>query len=139
MAKYYLSILFIFCLSKGNFAQKADDIIGFYFVVDPFSAEETQIQIYKTNSGIYCGIVVWVKKEENRKYEGLEFLKGLKYNEKDSEWIDGKIKYPGKDNDFNVYMSFASDKKLKIRAYWGVSLLGKTIYWTKEDKKRTHK
>jgi len=36
-------------------------------------------------------------------------------------------------------MKFEDKSKLKVRAYFGVSLLGKTIYWTKEKQKREQK
>ena len=116
--------------------QRADDIIGYYFLKDPFNDEVTQIYIYKNSAGKYEGKVTWVDKEDKKQYVGLVFLKELVYNTKNSKWEDGTIKYPGKKGNFSVSMNFQDEKTLKVRGYWGLAMMGKTVYWTKENKKR---
>ena len=139
MDRYCLLFLFILCLFNEVLSQNADKIIGFYYVTDPFTKEESQVQVYKANDNTYSGRVVWVKKEEGRKFEGLEFLNSLKYDDKNNEWINGRIQYPGKNGIFDTYMVFISEQELKVRGYWVFALLGKTVYWKKEEQKRTHK
>ena len=144
MVRYCLLVIFATSFSCFLLAQKADDIVGFYYTIDPFSDEESQVEIYKEKDGSYSGKVVWIKSEKNRKDEGYFFLWDLKYNEKDQEWQNGKIKYPGKPGTFDTYMKFEGNtstilgNRLKVRGYWKLGFLGKTVYWTKETKKRTH-
>jgi hypothetical protein len=56
-----------------------------------------------------------------------------------NEWVDGKVAYAGRSGTYKTYMKFEDKDKLKVRAYFGVSLLGKTLYWTKEKQKREPK
>lgn len=114
----------------------ADDIIGYYYVVDPFSDEATQIYIYKTTNGQYEAKITWVEIEEKKHFIGLIFLKELNWDSKKNEWNKGTIIYPGKKGNFSVNMHFQDSKTLKVRGYWGISMMGKTVYWTKEEKKR---
>ena len=116
--------------------QNADDIIGYYYLTDPFTKEATQIYIYKNTNGQYEGKITWVELEEKKKFLGLIFLKELVWDDKKSEWNNGSIKYPGKKGNFSVNMHFQDTKTLKVRGYWGIAMMGKTVYWTKESKKR---
>lgn len=119
--------------------QHADDIIGYYFVKDPFTDEGIQIYIDRTNTGKYEGKVTWVEKEESKSFIGLIFMKDLTYNAKDHQWVKGTVKYPGKKGNFSVNMQFQNPDTLKVRGYWGVAMMGKTLYWPKEKQKRVQK
>ena len=138
MKKIFFPLLFLFCLSGIDLQgqSNANDIIGYYLVVDPFNGEQSQIQIYFASNGKYEAIVTWVENPEKKKFLGLLFLKDLIFNEKEKEWQNGIITYPGKKGTFKTYMKFEPDGKLKVRGYWGVSLLGKTLYWNRESGKR---
>jgi uncharacterized protein (DUF2147 family) len=115
---------------------KADDITGYYYCIDPFTKEASQNQIYKAVDGTYEGKVVWVANPKLQHHVNLVFLTGLKFNSKENEWENGKLIYPGKNGVYKTYMSLLSPTQLKVRGYWGVAMLGKTVYWTKEEKKR---
>ncbi len=127
--------IFIFLmLSFSCFAQSADDICGIYYVVDPFSKESSQCEIYKNSDGTYEGKVVWIGNPKNQDQLGLVFMKGLKYNPKDNEYQGGKIKYPGKSGTYKTYVRLTNDgKTLKMRGYLGISLFGMTVDWKRED------
>ena len=136
-------ILFLFSCMMLAFSciaqNKADDLVGYYFMTDPFSGEGSQVYIYKNAEGKYDGLVSWVENPEKKPFLNLVFLKGLTFNPKENEWQEGIIKYPGKKGTFKMYMKFDPKKgknKLKVRGYWGVAMLGKTMYWDKETKKR---
>lgn len=135
--KKILFSLFLFFIGGFLFAQSgADAIQGYYYLKDPFSGAISQIKIYKTSSGTYEGVVEWAKDPERKKFEGMVFLKDLTYNSEEKEWQDGKIQYPGKKGVFDTSMRFTEDGKLRVRGYWKTSVLGKTVYWTKETKSR---
>lgn len=133
-----LLIFLTFC-TPIIWAQNADDIVGYYYSIDPFSKEGSQNYIYKAADGTYEGAVVWVSNPEKKKFINYVFLKGLTYNEKEKEWQNGVLTYPGKRGTYKTYMSIEPNGKLKVRGYWGVSMLGKTLYWSREEKRREQK
>lgn len=135
----FLLLLATLTSSYSHAQNKADDIIGYYFLVDPFTGEESQIYIYKTASGKYDGKVVWVGNVKKKSFLNYVFLENLVFNPDEQEWEDGIIKYAGKSGVYRTYMSFVSKNKIKVRGYWGVSWLGKTLYWTKESSRRVQK
>ena len=114
----------------------ADDIVGYYYSEDPFTGEGSQTYIYKAADGTYEGKVCWVENVKKKNFLGLVFLKGLEFDAQNNEWKNGEIKYPGKKGTYKMYMKFTDDKKLKVRGYWGIAMLGKTMYWYQESSKR---
>ena len=122
------------------FAQNnPDDIVGYYLTEDPFSDVISQICIYHAGNGLYEGIIIWVDDMVGKKQEGLVFMKEMTFNSKESEWQNAIIIYPGKSGKFKAYMRLENDGRLRVRAYWGVSILGKTVYWTREKESRNPK
>ena len=123
---------------------KANDIVGIWYNEEKTS----KVQIF-TESGKFYGKVVWLK-DPNDKETGkprvdnlnpdpklqstpllsLVVLKSFVFNGKD-EWSDGTIYDPKNGKKYSCYIKFDSPGKLKIRGYIGVSLLGRTTYWTK--------
>ena len=104
MAKFFYTLLFILA-PVFIFAQKnnPDDIVGYFYSVDPFSGEESQTYIYKNAEGKYDGSVCWVSNVKKKHFLGLVFLKGLTYNEKENEWQGGSVQYPGKSGTYKLY------------------------------------
>jgi len=136
MKRTYLTVL-ISLLTISVFAQKADAIIGYYYSVDPFSKEGSQCYIYKTSNGSYAAKVVWVENPKKKDSLGYVFMTGLIYNAEDNEYQSGTLKYPGKPGTYKTYIRLVNNNKtLKMRGYWGVSMLGKTVDWTRESKIR---
>ena len=133
-----IALLLVFVMAEVVcFAQKADDILGIYFCVDPFSKKQSQAQIYKAADGTYEAKVVWTNDIKGQDQVGLVFMHGLTYNAKDNEYRDGKIKYPGKNGTYKAYIRIVDGgKTLKMRGYLGVSLFGMTVDWKREDKVR---
>ena len=135
--KKSLFLIILFSVKSLLFAQtKPDDIVGYYLNEDPFSGAISQIYIYNAGNGTYEGIVIWTKDEDRKQFEGLVFMKGLTFNAKENEWENASMTYPGKKGTFSAYMRLEKDGLLRVRGYWGVSLLGKTVYWHKEQKSR---
>ena len=137
--KLFLCIVF-FGINTAIFAQNnPDDIVGYYLNEDPFSGALSQIYIYNAGNGVYESIVIWVREEERKKYEGLVFLKEMTFNAKENEWQNASMIYPGKSGKFKAFMRFEKDGRLRVRGYWGVSMFGKTVYWTRETESRNPK
>ena len=136
-SKQFLLFLFFLGITSMLFAQnRPDDIVGYYLNVDPFSGAVSQVCIYHAGNGIYEGMLIWVEEEKGKEYEGLVFLKEMVFNAKDNEWQNGSIVYPGKSGKFKAFMRLEKEGRLRVRGYWGVSMLGKTVYWTREKESR---
>ena len=124
--KKIITIIFLTAFVAASYAQKADDILGIYFCVDPFSKKQSQ-----------AAKVVWTNDINGQDQVGLVFMKGLTYNAKENEYQNGKIKYPGKRGTYSAYIRIVDGgKTIKMRGYLGVSLLGKTVDWVRESKVR---
>lgn len=123
---------------------KADDILGTWL-----NQEATgKIQLYKEN-GKYFGKLVWLK-EPNDKVTGkprtdvenpdaklkttpligLVNMQNFTFDGTD-EWSGGTIYDPKNGKTYKCYIQFESQNKLKVRGFIGVSMLGKTTYWTR--------
>lgn len=135
MKKILFSVCFCI-LSVCAMAQNPDAICGIYHMTDPFSKEGSQVEIYKASDGTYEGKVIWVENPKKKNFLGLIFLTKLSYNKEKQEYQNGVLKYPGKKGTFSTYMSIADENRLKVRGYWGVAALGKTMYWYRETKVR---
>lgn len=137
--KHIISFILLLNVVIGMSQNKADDIVGYYLTFDPFSKEYSQCYIYKTSKGTYDGRVCWVSNSAKKNFLNYVFLRDLSFDAENNEWVDGKVTYAGKTGTYKTYMKFEDKSKLKVRAYFGVSLLGKTLYWTKEKQKREQK
>jgi uncharacterized protein (DUF2147 family) len=126
---------------------KADDILGVWMNED----KDAHVEIYK-DGDLYNGKIVWLKdpiREETGKPKldkenedeslrtrpvmGLLLLKDFVFDG-DDEWEDGEIYDPKNGKTYSCYMEFEDEddmNTLKIRGFIGISLLGRTTYWTK--------
>ena len=141
-----LMLLATVLFALPSVAQKvsADDVIGTWLNED----EDAHIQVTKKDDK-YFGKVIWIKepidpetgKEKldvlnpdeslrSRPRLGLEILENFVYDG-DDRWEDGKIYDPKSGKTYSCYMKFINKDKLKIRGFVGVTLLGKTTYWTR--------
>lgn len=132
-----------------SFAQEyqADDVLGIWLNAD----EDAHIEITKKGNKYY-GKLVWLKfptddetgkpkvdkhnpdeSLRSRPTLGLEMLSDFEYTD-ENKWSNGKIYNPKKGKTYKCYMKFVKEGKLKIRGYIGVSVIGKTTYWTKVKK-----
>ena len=64
----------------------------------------------------------------SRKLVGLAVLSGLHYSQADNEWTDGHIYDVGSGSSYKASASL-SDGTLSVRAFKGISLLGKTLHF----------
>ena len=125
---------------------KSIDVKGIWLNQD----EDAKIEIFE-NGGKYYGKIVWLKTPidpetnkpkvdknnpnpalRSRPSLGLEILKDFSFNGKD-EWKDGTIYDPKSGKTYSCYIRMENKNKLKIRGFIGVSMLGRTTYWTRSS------
>lgn len=126
-------------------AQNSDDVLGKW----QSGHGSGRIEIYKKGNK-YFGKLVWLKEpadekgnikkdihnpsEEKRKEPliGKDLLLGFRYKS-DNFWTDGSVYNPKNGKSYNCQMSLDGRSKLKIRAFFGISLIGKTETWTRVE------
>jgi uncharacterized protein (DUF2147 family) len=148
--KKILSLPFFFLVTSAwlvtsiQAQHKSDDILGYWFNEEKTS----KVQIFKDGNK-YHAKIVWLKepndvttgkprvdnlnpepKLQNVPLMGLVIMKDFTFNGAD-EWKNGSIYDPKKGKLYSCYIQFDKPNVLKIRGYIGVSLLGRTTYWTK--------
>jgi len=141
---FFIFFLLIFAYSIILKAEKADDIVGQWYTEN----NESLVEIFK-NNGKFYGKIIWLKepnrngkpkldeknpddKLKERPIIGLLILKDFVFDGS-NEWNDGKIYDPKSGKTYSCYIKFEAKNKLKIRGYIGISLLGRTTYWTRKQ------
>lgn len=109
---------------------------------------DAQVEIFERNGKFY-GKLIWLKdpidedtgkpkldknnpddKLKSKPLMGLEILRGFSFDGQ-KEWKNGEIYDPKNGKTYSCYMAFDKSDKLKIRGFIGISLLGRTTYWTR--------
>jgi len=151
MKKVFILLLSVFICAQLFSQSAGEQIIGKYYVIKEDTKSESRIQIYKTSDGKFEGKIFWLKKPNNPdgtpkydtknpnpdlrkvKSDQIVLLKNFSYDPKNKEWIGGTIYDPEEGKTYKCILKFESPTKLKVRGYIGFSLIGKTMYWTKEN------
>lgn len=124
---------------------KSSDILGIWLNED----KDAHVKIYQEGE-YYFGKIVWMlnpidtltgkpkldKENSNpelakRPIDGLILLSDFVWEADDDEWDDGSIYDPKNGKTYSCYMRLDSINHLRIRGYIGISLLGRTTYWSR--------
>ena len=128
-------VFFLTAFSLTVFSQStADRILGYYYFKDPEDNGGVQALIYKNAEGKYDGKIVWTEKPNNS--IDYVFLKDFVYNSSKDEWEQGFMYDPVTDRRYRGNIKFEGQNRLRVRGFLGISLIGQTMYWTKETAAR---
>ena len=92
-----------------------------------------KIKIYKNKSGEYQGKLIWTKDNSPlaKKTLGATIIDEMKsVNENKYE---GFIYDPTKNSKYDSYITVVNQNTINLRGYLGISLLGRTEKWTREQ------
>jgi len=122
----------------------AEPATGFWTTIDDDGKTPTSVvEIYAKGGKLHGKIVELINPREknprctecdgdkhNQPILGMEILWGL---ERDgSEWSGGKILDPKSGKEYKCYIEVIdAGRRLKVRGYIGIALLGRTQYWQK--------
>ncbi|MHA6915050.1 DUF2147 domain-containing protein [Ralstonia pseudosolanacearum] len=136
-----------FALAAGGaFAQAASPAGTWKTIDDATGKPKGEVQIVEKD-GVFSGRVTNILKEEDRAkvctqctddrrdqpIVGLTILKELKKTG-DNEWTGGNILDPENGKVYSAKMSLSEDgRKLNVRGFLGISLLGRTQTWVREQ------
>lgn len=139
-----LLLIFITSTSFISSIQGEDDIYGYWWTPE----KKAKVKIYKANNGKVYGRIVWLKDpngtdgkpkldkenpdpaKRSQPIEGLVFIKAFVYDG-DDEWEDGTIYDAESGKLYSCHMELENKDKLEVRGYIGISLLGRTEYFTR--------
>lgn len=138
-----ISALLLCAFAAVSSAAGASDLSGTWM------NEKKRVAIRIDNCGDQlCGYIVWLKRSkdangnprldrhnpdpvlQNRTLCGLQILTGFR-RLTDATWDDGQIYDPTDGRSYSSNITLEHDGTLKVRGYVGISLLGKTIAWTR--------
>ncbi|MDX5478544.1 MAG: DUF2147 domain-containing protein [Cyclobacteriaceae bacterium] len=146
MMKKSIATLVLF-MALGSFilalAQSSDAIVGKWYNTE----KDAQVEIYK-EGGKYFGKIVWLqepfengkpkldknntdKSKRSRQIMGMKLLSGFEFN--GGTWENGNIYDPKNGKTYSCIIKKKNDKTLEVRGYVGVSLIGRTVEWTKAE------
>jgi uncharacterized protein (DUF2147 family) len=129
-------------------AASADDILGEWTT----QSGKARVLIYRCNSDQYCGKVVWLREaaygpddpeagqpirdrwnpdpeKRARALQGLDVLLGFRFDGR--RWDAGRIYNPEEGRTYSCVLELESPARLKVRGYVGVTMLGRTVHWTR--------
>jgi uncharacterized protein (DUF2147 family) len=142
---FHMILAGLFLPLSQSFAQQVspDDILGTWLNED----KDAHVEVYR-HEGKYYGKIVWLRfpndeetglpkvDDENpdeelqqRPLMGLLLLKDFVFDE--DEWNKGSIYDPNNGKTYDCYMELKNMDLLRIRGYIGISLIGRTTYWTR--------
>lgn len=139
MKKTFLTlVLLLACISIN-----AQTIFGKWNSTNDDTGEvDSVIEVYKKNGKAYAKVIeikdanrqnavcnLCEGSNKNKPILGLNILTGLQQD--DDEWSGGTILDPRNGKTYKCYIQLVAPNKLKLRGYLGVSLFGKTAYWTR--------
>jgi len=143
-----VSVLLLANSALASTSNSPDDIVGVWKTGEGTA----MVRIYK-NGDKYQGKVVWLKEpidpetgkpkvdknhpdETSRKRAvlGLINIWGFLYKDNNT-WDDGNIYDPKNGNTYSCTIKLTSPNSLEVRGYIGVSLIGRTDNWTRQQAK----
>ena len=124
---------------------QSDQVVGIWLTQEA----DSKIEISKDANGVYSGKIIWLKTpklngkprfDTNNPDEalkirpiiGLNLLNNFTFD--DDEWVDGTIYDPKSGKTYSSLMWFDDEddtKTLSVKGYVGVSIMGRTVTWTK--------
>jgi uncharacterized protein (DUF2147 family) len=130
--------------------QPGDEILGVWSTTE----NKSQVQIFK-EKGKYCAKIISLKepnwpagdergmsgkpkndrgnpdpKLRSRPIVGMQFMNGFVYEGK-NRWAGGTIYDPEVGKTYKCKMTLMDTNHLEVRGYIGVSLIGRTVVWTR--------
>ena len=134
--------------SAMTFAQTTDPAVGVWKTIDDKTNEPSSLIKIEQVNGVLEGTVIKTFQKPNEKplvycnlckddrkdkpIVGMKIMTELK-RDKPGSWSDGKILDPEEGEVYRVKIVTEDGKKMDVRGYIGVPLLGRTQVWYKAE------
>lgn len=140
----HLLLAFVVWAATLQSSVHPDDVLGTWLTAGDDAA---RVSIYKAGSKYY-GKIIWLKipledgkprvdknnsdaARRNDPVIGLVLVKEFTWDADGEEWNSGTVYDPKSGNTYSGYMKLVDRDKLKLRGFIGISLIGRTEYWTR--------
>jgi uncharacterized protein (DUF2147 family) len=141
--KKILALIIFYGVHFSLFSQSSDSIVGKWYNTE----KDAQVEIYQEGSKFF-GKIVWLqdptengkpkvdknnddKSKRERPIMGMKLLNNFEY--KGSIWENGTIYDPKNGKTYSCIIKKKDNKTLEVRGYVGISLVGRTVEWTKAE------
>jgi len=139
----FIATLALLAFTSVSLAADFSPVGTWKTIDDKTNKTRSIIKIWKTANGTFNGRIIKVYKQpgdkktcvkcpgrfKNKKIAGLTIMWGLKQESK-SKWGGGRILDPKTGDIYRCYIKLQpNNKRLKIRGYIGISMLGRTQTW----------
>lgn len=125
------------------FNAQAQTVLGKWKTIDDETGEAKSIvEVYEKSGKVYGKVVEILRAdhkkdlcvkcdgtEKNKPILGMIIMNGLKKD--GAEYNGGTILDPENGKKYKCYIALESADKLKLRGYIGISIVGRTQYWTR--------
>ncbi|CAD0008267.1 DUF2147 domain-containing protein [Flavobacterium salmonis] len=125
---------------------QAQSVVGKWKTIDDETGEvKSIVEIYEKSGKIYGKVAEILRAnhkkdvctkcdgaEKNKPILGMVIINGLKKD--GAEYNGGTILDPTNGKKYKCYIELESADKLKLRGYVGISIVGRTQYWTRVKK-----
>jgi uncharacterized protein (DUF2147 family) len=122
---------------------QSQNVIGKWKTVDDETGKpKSVVEIYEKSGKIYGKIIEILEadkrnkvceectgEDRNKPILGMVIIKGLRKDGK--EYNDGQILDPKNGKLYKCFITLEGNDKLKLRGYVGVSMFGRTQYWSR--------
>jgi uncharacterized protein (DUF2147 family) len=139
--KNWMLAIGVFFLTMSTI--QAQSVIGKWKTIDDETGEaKSVVEIYEKSGKLYGKVVEILRAdhkkdvcskcegaEKNKPILGMVIISGLKKD--GSEYNGGSILDPTNGKKYKCYIELDSADKLKLRGYVGISIMGRTQYWTR--------
>ncbi len=139
---FTLFVFFILSLPTYAIDPSANEILGLWLNHE----KDAHIEVYKCGDYFY-GKIIWLKNPDEdgapkkgkhnpddalkgKPLLGLDMFSKFTY-EGNKKWDDGKIYNPREGKTYSCYLNIKENGSLKVRGFIGLSIIGKTNYWTR--------
>ena len=139
------SFFSFFILAVLTSSLSAQTIFGKWNSFDEETNEkESVIEVYEKDGKAYARILEILNperknatcfkckgKRKDQPILGMDILTGLEKDEE--EWSGGKILDPKNGKEYKCYIKLLDKNTLKLRGYIGISLIGRTAIWKRDQ------
>ena len=146
--KLLLSVCFFGFFAGQSFAQATDPAVGIWKTIDDKTNEPSSLIKIEDVNGVLEGTVIKIiptpgkvststcslckDERKDKPIVGMKIMTDLK-REKPGVWTNGKILDPEEGEIYRVRLVTEDGKKMDVRGYIGIPLLGRTQVWYKAE------
>jgi uncharacterized protein (DUF2147 family) len=139
-----LVLIFLLSINFSLYSQTSDAILGKWYNTE----KDAQVEIFKEGNK-YFGKIIWLQdpkddtgkpkvdlnnsdvSKQQRQIIGLKILDNFQFN--GGVWEDGTIYDPKNGKTYSCIIKKKDNKTLEVRGFVGISLIGRTVEWTKAE------